>query len=211
MRLRVTDNGGATDFTVRTVNVIGNLAPTASFTATPNPVVVGQTASFNGTASSDPDGTITNYSWDLDGNGTFETNTGTTKTASTTYATTGLRNVQLRVTDNGGKTATATIPLTVNNGGVSSYGDTVLDTPGLINYWRMGEPSGPTFADSQGHRPRDRGRRRHATASPAAPRSTPTRRRASTASTGSAQAPVNLSEHAQADGRVLAQLGPQRR
>ena len=73
----MTDNGGATDVTVRTLTVIGNLPPTASFTAAPNPAIVGQTVTFNGSGSSDSDGTITKYEWDLDGNGTYETNSGT--------------------------------------------------------------------------------------------------------------------------------------
>ena len=192
IRLRVTDNGGATDFTVRTVNVIGNLAPTASFTASPNPAVVSQPVALNGSASSDSDGTIVKYEWDLDGNGSFEVDGGATPTRSQTYATTGTRQVQLRVTDNGGKTATATVPVTVNNGGVSSYGDTVLDTPGLIHYWRMNEPSGPTLADTKGTS--------HATATgnvaygvPGGPAFDPDRAAHFDGVTGSAGAPVNLS------------------
>ena len=39
-----------------------------------------QTVTFNASGSSDPDGTIAKYEWDLDGNGTYETNTGTTPT-----------------------------------------------------------------------------------------------------------------------------------
>src|SRR5207249_2788019 len=39
--------------------------PVPSFTATPNPVVVGATVTFNATASYDPDGMITAYSWDF--------------------------------------------------------------------------------------------------------------------------------------------------
>ncbi len=35
----------------------------------------------------DPDGTIVNYQWDLDGNGSYETDTGTTPTVTKTYAT----------------------------------------------------------------------------------------------------------------------------
>ena len=112
---RVTDNGGATDFTTRTVQVIGNQPPTASFTAAPNPVVVGQTVTFNGSGSTDPDGTIVKYEWDLDGNGTFETNTGTTKTATKSYAAAGTGERRLRVTDNGGKTATTTVAVTVSS------------------------------------------------------------------------------------------------
>ena len=47
VRLRVTDNKGATDVSVRTLTVIGNQFPTASFTATPNPAIQGLTVSFN--------------------------------------------------------------------------------------------------------------------------------------------------------------------
>ena len=54
------------------------------------------------------------------------------------------------MTDNGGKTATAALPVTVNSGGVSNYGDAVLDTAGLQHYWRLGESSGSVFADSKG-------------------------------------------------------------
>jgi YD repeat-containing protein len=150
VRLRVTDNGAATDLTVRTYDVLGNQPPTATFTASPNPAFATQTVTFDATGSADPDGTIATYEWDLDGNGTYERNTGTTKTTTTSYASAGTVTVGLRVTDNGGKTATKTLPVTVNSGGLSNYGDAVLDTPGLVDYWRMGETTGPAFADSKG-------------------------------------------------------------
>jgi hypothetical protein len=150
VRLRVTDNKGATDVSVRTLTVIGNQFPLASFTATPNPVIQGLTTTFNASASKDPDGTIVKYEWDRDGNGTYETNTGSTASTSSSYASTGTFQVGLRVTDNGGKTATATVPVSVSPAGVSSYPDAVKDTPGLIHYWRLGETSGATFADSAG-------------------------------------------------------------
>jgi YD repeat-containing protein len=150
VRLRVTDNGGATDLEVKTLTVLDNQPPIASFTANPNPVIVGQTLSLNGSGSSDPDGSITKYEWDLDGNGTYETNTGATATTTTSFSTSGTVNVGLRVTDNGGKTATSTVQVTVSRGGVSNYGDEVLNTPGLVDYWRMGESSGTTLADSAG-------------------------------------------------------------
>jgi len=149
VRLRVTDNGGATDVTVRTLSVIGNQAPTASFTMTPNPAIVGRTVSFNAGGSNDPDGTITKYEWDLDGNGTFETNTGTTKTTSRTYSTPSTFNVSLRITDNEGKVTVAAVSLSITPGGVSAYSDAVLDTAGLRHYWRMGESSGTTLADAK--------------------------------------------------------------
>jgi PKD repeat protein len=151
--LRVTDTQGGVDTETHTVSVLANQTPTAAFTASPNPAVLGQTTQFNASTSADPDGTIVKYEWDLDGNGTYETDTGTTKTTSKAYTAAGTTPVGLRVTDDGGKTATTTLPVTVNSGGVSNYGDTVLDTAGLVNYWRMGETTGPTFADSKGTTP----------------------------------------------------------
>ena len=43
-----------------------------------NPVATGQPVTFDASGSTDPDGTIVKYEWDLDGNGTYETNTGST-------------------------------------------------------------------------------------------------------------------------------------
>jgi PKD repeat protein len=92
-----------------------NKAPAAWLSAAPNPVLSGETVSFDGSASSDSDGTIVNYSWDLDGNGTFETDTGSTATTSRSYPTPGVYTVRLRVTDDGGATGEAAVILTVEN------------------------------------------------------------------------------------------------
>ncbi len=153
VRLKVTDNGGATDFAVRTLTVINNQPPTASFTASPTSPITGEAVTFNGSGSKDPDGTIAKYEWDLDGNGSFETNTGATATASRTYTAAGDVNVSLRVTDNGGKQATLSSVLTVASNGVSNYSPTVMATPGLAHYWRLNETSGTAFADSAGSSP----------------------------------------------------------
>jgi PKD repeat protein len=113
VRLRVTDNDGGTAETTRTLTVT-NRAPAASFTASPNPAIAGDVVSFSASASSDPDGTIVDYRWDLDGNGTFETDTGTNASVTRSYASTGTVTVQLRVTDNDGGTAETTRDLTVD-------------------------------------------------------------------------------------------------
>jgi PKD repeat protein len=153
VRLRVTDNGGATDVAVRTLTIINNLPPTASFTTAPAVIVKGEQISFDGSGSKDTDGTIAKYEWDFDGNGSFETSGGSNPVIGHTYATKGSYTVGLRVTDNGGKTATTTRPISVNSGEVSKYTDSVLATSGLQHYWRMGETSGSTFADSAGSSP----------------------------------------------------------
>ena len=151
--LRVTDNGGATGTAVQTLTIINNLPPTASFIATPSVQKKGEPISFSGAGSSDPDGTIAKYEWDFDGNGTYETNGGSNPVISHSYSTPGAYTVGLRVTDNGGKTATTTRPVSINSGEVSKYSDSVLATAGLAHYWRMGETSGSSFADSAGSSP----------------------------------------------------------
>jgi hypothetical protein len=147
-RMRVTDNQFGTDSQTHTL-VIGSAPPVASFTMTPSSPLVGQTVQFDASGSSDPDGTITNYAWDLDGNGTFETNGGTSATTSRSYAAAGNVSVGLRVTDSDAKTTTTTKTLTVKAG---SYASVVSGTPGILDYWRMGEASGGTLHDTVGAR-----------------------------------------------------------
>ena len=78
--------------------------PTASFSPAPTRSQTGIPVSFDASASTDPDGTIAKYEWDLDGNGSYETNTGTTPTTSQHLRHPGDVTVGLRVTDNGGDT-----------------------------------------------------------------------------------------------------------
>jgi large repetitive protein len=116
--LRVTD-GTTNDTTNEQVWVtktvaVTNPPPTAAFTISPNSANAGQRVTFNGSASSDPQGPIADvdHDWDLDGNGSFETQ-GTQVTRS--YASGGTRTIRLRVTDAHGATDLATHTLTVNN------------------------------------------------------------------------------------------------
>ena len=75
----------------------GNQPPSASFTWG----ATGLTASFNGSGSSDPDGSVTGYAWNF-GDGS----TGSGVTPSHTYAAAGTYTAQLTVTDNQGATGT---------------------------------------------------------------------------------------------------------
>ncbi|MGM1029615.1 MAG: PKD domain-containing protein [Actinomycetota bacterium] len=105
--LAVTDSRGATATSSQQVTVTAtatNQAPTASFTSTTQ----GMTASVDGRASSDPDGTIASYAWTF-GDGT----TATGATASRTYTAAGTYTVTLRVVDNAGASATTTRSVTV--------------------------------------------------------------------------------------------------
>jgi hypothetical protein len=91
-----------------------NLPPVASFTVAPNPVAVGDNAVFNASASRDIDGRIAKYEWDLNGDGVYETRSTVIRTAGYRYAAPGIVTVKLRVTDDRGKTDTATKTVTVH-------------------------------------------------------------------------------------------------
>jgi PKD repeat protein len=112
VRLRVTDSGGATGETSRTVIV--NAVPKASFSIAPDPAVTGQAVTFDASGSTDTDGSIANYRWDLDGNGSFETDTGTVASVTGSYPAAVTVTVRLRVTDDRGATSDASGTLAVN-------------------------------------------------------------------------------------------------
>ena len=80
-------------------------APTASLSA-PDTAVGGQPVTLDASGSTDDVG-ITNYSWDLDGDGRFETDGGTSPTHQTAFAA-GRRHVTVRVRDGAGSAAFAT-------------------------------------------------------------------------------------------------------
>ncbi|MEP1740087.1 MAG: S8 family serine peptidase [Kangiellaceae bacterium] len=85
----------------------GNNNPVSSFTNSCTDLA----CSFDGTGSSDSDGTVVSYSWDF-GDG----NSATTATASNTYAANGTYTVSLTVTDNEGASNTSSQSVTVSDG-----------------------------------------------------------------------------------------------
>jgi len=111
--LTVTDSANGT--TVVTEQVTVQNAPPNPFFSVSDPTPdVGQTVTFDGSASSDFEGPIadTDHDWDLDGNGSFER---TGKTPSRSYSTAGPVTVRLQVTDTNGARETATQTITVND------------------------------------------------------------------------------------------------
>ena len=146
--LRVIDNHGASASVTHTLTV-GNLPPVAKVTASPNPVLVGQTVTLNAGESTDQ-GTITKYKWDLNGSGEYAINTGTSPILTTNFKTPGTHTVGLEVIDNNGLSTRTSIAINVLEQPPVSYSEAVQSTPGLTDYYKLGEPQGPTIADSKG-------------------------------------------------------------
>jgi len=109
--LTVTDSNGLTSSASTPVVVTAaaeNVAPKAVISATPTSGSAPLTVTFDGSASSDSDGSIASYTWQF-GDGS----SGSGKTVSHTYTTEASFTATLQVTDNLGATATTSTAITV--------------------------------------------------------------------------------------------------
>ncbi len=107
-QLTVTDNVGATDFAQVKVTVIAaaNQAPTANAGSSVAITAPASTVTLDGSASSDPDGTIASYSWSQSsGPSTATITSGGTATTTVNSLAVGTYVFELTVTDNNGATA----------------------------------------------------------------------------------------------------------
>jgi subtilisin-like proprotein convertase family protein len=136
IKLRVTDADGAQGTATTTFNVIATTPPSPAFVATPNPVVAGQPVTFDAGGSTD-DGTIVRYEWDLDGNGSYETDGGASPLATRSFPNATVMSIGVRATDDDGRTAVARGALVVNappgaggGGGGSAPFDPGVPAPG---------------------------------------------------------------------------------
>ncbi|MFJ5832504.1 ThuA domain-containing protein [Streptomyces sp. NPDC093089] len=113
--------------------VAGNRAPLAQASATPDSGQAPLEVTFSSAGSADPDQSdVLTYTWDF-GDGS----TGTGPNPTHTYTTNGTHTARLTVTDGGGKSGTANVPITVGNtrpqvsfgspanGTIIDYGDTL--------------------------------------------------------------------------------------
>lgn len=122
--LSVMDDAGATDSVGTTANIVAapvNQSPVADPNG-PYSGEVGITVTFDGSGSSDPDGTIAAYSWDF-GDGT----TGTGANPSHAYTADGNYTVSLTVTDDEGASDSATTTASI----------------GAVNQPPVADPNGP--------------------------------------------------------------------
>ena len=109
-QLIVTDDSAASDtFSITIAVNSNNIAPTATFTATPPTGTAPLSVFFDGSGSTDPDGIIVSYVWDF-GDG----NTSTGDTTSNVFAAEGTYNVRLIVTDDSAATDTFVVSVVVS-------------------------------------------------------------------------------------------------
>ncbi len=87
------------DITVRGILVPGNSLPVARFAFSPQRAEVGEPVEFV-SSSYDPDGRLTEQTWDLDGDGTFDDARG--DDVLYTFPSPGTKQVRLKVVDSSG-------------------------------------------------------------------------------------------------------------
>jgi hypothetical protein len=122
-----------------------NAAPSASITATPpdgNPplgVVLDASGSY------DPGGgSIMDYEWDCDGDGSYEVSSGSNPATNHVYCQQGTYHPAVMVTDDEGDTGTASVPVTVA-GWVHTWGGSVSD----VAWAATADSSGNTYVAGQ--------------------------------------------------------------
>ena len=107
LRARVSDDGGATATATTTIDVhADNLAPVVSLSLYPSAPRIGREVEIYAYAQ-DLDGIVAGYEFDLDGNGTYETDAGSSEWTTHRFAIAGSAEIGVRVTDDGGATSVA--------------------------------------------------------------------------------------------------------
>jgi PKD repeat protein len=135
--------------TTRTYNITlvpltpTNAPPTAYFSYSPTNPLAGEWVQFNGTGSSDSDGTIVSYAWNF---GDGSTDSGSTR--SHQFNSPGTYIVTLTVTDNGGAARSITQAVQVGTSNQSPNATFVATpTDPLVNAWVQFNASGSSDPD----------------------------------------------------------------
>ena len=121
------------DFDSGTIRRLQYRGPTAVARGTPVSGPSPLTVSFDGAASSDPDGDALLFAWDLDGDGALDDSISSGP--QFTYGSSGTYTVRLRVTDGAGLSDTASLTISVGNGPPS----TTIASPVPSLRWSVGQ------------------------------------------------------------------------
>ncbi len=145
--LRITADNSPGEFDELTVTVLDPSflgEPSARFIMLPTFPVLNQSITFDGSYSSDPDGSLVRYDWDF-GDGTLLNDAGPTPTHS--YSSTGRFHISLTVTDNDGNTRTVRDFILVRRG-ATPHGGSAHSVPGRVQAedYDLGVP-GLTYRD----------------------------------------------------------------
>jgi PKD repeat protein len=129
----VSDDDGNVGLDTMIVNVT-NLAPSITFIKNDTTISINDTVVFTALAS-DPDGTIKNYSWDFDGNGSFDY-IGLSANSSHAYTTVGFYNAIIQVLDDDNKAMLDTVKINVvlDRPIVNIGPDTTISINSTINF-----------------------------------------------------------------------------
>lgn len=101
-RVNSSDSSGNISRSANRTLRLSNTAPViGSFYTSATRTQPGYTLVFYAEAS-DPDGIVSNYEWDFDGDGVYDSETGSTASASHAYSSAGTYSARVRVTDNSG-------------------------------------------------------------------------------------------------------------
>lgn len=127
-QVRAVDGAGIARLSESRALAVGS-APTAALIVAPNPALVGSPVVLDASASADAGGPIARFEWDLDGDGQFETDSGTVSQITQSFPVPGVVPVSVRVTDGVGRTAVARVELRVSQPptAVRQYGVSVND------------------------------------------------------------------------------------
>ena len=101
-------------------NPFENKAPISSFTMSETTATTGTQISFDGSASSDSDGNITNYNWNFG-----DSNVAVGSTVTHKYTNPGSYTVKLTVTDNSGASNTSSKTIKINQPAVTARASTL--------------------------------------------------------------------------------------
>ena len=117
---------------------VQNLAPQAALSATPTSGSLPLAVTLNAAASSDFDGSIVKFEWDFENDGSIDLDTGSTPQAAHTYgAPAGPYTARVRVTDNDGAQATATVELSVTDSGPQWHVTPVAALDGALSRFTL--------------------------------------------------------------------------